>query len=142
MRPDKLINLDTAIKLFNAHISLTPIEGFYALGEWAEFKTYVDNFDNCIEAKVRTKRGTILSKESPYNGKTVPIYSLQTVQDYLREEHSIDITICRSFACDNSYYYLVCKDNDVDNTVQQESLPNRAYYTALKMAIQKALTYI
>lgn len=142
MKPDKLINLNIAKDLAKRGIELSPIEGYYTLGEWVEYKSYIDGMGNSTSIKVKTEEGAILSKKDPYSGKTAPIYSLQTVQDYLREERNIDITICRSFAFDNSYYYLIYKDNDIDNAVQQESLPNRTYYTALKMAIQKALTYI
>jgi len=59
---------------------------------------------------------------------TVPLYS--QAFDWFRNNYSLDISIHRSWAMDNSYYYIIIQNMDYNKITQQESIPNRSHVQA------------
>ena len=67
---------------------------------------------------------------------------LTVVQRFLREVYNIDITIHRSFSMKNSYHFAIIIDNNYDEEIVQECLPNRSYEKALDDAIKESFNLI
>jgi hypothetical protein len=64
------------------------------------------------------------------------------LQKWIREKHKIDISIHRSWAMSNSYYYVVIINNDFDNLIQQDSIKDKSYEETLELALKCALENI
>lgn len=68
----------------------------------------------------------------------VPAPTLYQAQEWLRGKE-IDICICRSFSMKHSYHYEILINQDYDNLIQQDCIPNRTYEASLSEAISKSL---
>lgn len=68
-----------------------------------------------------------------------PAPTLQMAMKWLRER-KIYIMIDRSMSMVDSWLYCICIDNDFDNLIQQDSIPNRTYEEAVDEAIKYCLT--
>lgn len=58
------------------------------------------------------------------------------VMEWLRDEKKIYIMIDRSFSVSNSWHYVIVNDDDFENLIQQESIPNKGWDDALRDAIE------
>ena len=100
-----------------------------------ENKDYCD-YETCValeELGFPIRRIKVKGKE-----KYVPIL-LYEAQKWLREIHNIFVMIDRSFAASNSWYYVICANDDFKHLIEQPSLENYSYEEALAEGIKEAV---
>ena len=81
-------------------------------------------------------------EEHYFNDKCLWQPSQSLLQQWLRKNHNIDITIHRSFSMDNSYHYCIINNGNYDEELQQEVTPHRTFENALELALISALNLI
>lgn len=64
------------------------------------------------------------------------------LQEWLRINKGVDISINRAFSFSNCYYYVIINNWDFDNAIMQICVPNRTYEESLENALQKSLNLI
>lgn len=67
-----------------------------------------------------------------------PAPTLQMTMKWLRER-KIYIMIDRSFSVNDSWQYCICLNDDFDNLIQQDPIPNRTYEEAVEDALKYSL---
>lgn len=79
-----------------------------------------------------------LMPKNSVSGKFVDAPTISQVLKWLREE-KIYIMIDRSFSVKNSWHYIICNNDDFENLIQQESIPNRKWELAAIAGIEYCL---
>jgi len=87
-------------------------------------KNYTLKFDTCL---IDRNAGIYVS---------APTH--QMAMAWLRE-YKIYIMIDRSWSMKDSWQYCICVNNDFDNLIQQDSIPNRTYEEAVEAALKYVL---